>query len=101
MATLQGHYGRVLRLDGAGARSEKDAAQVLGLRGSTFPARKALDVSRSLGPVGIRRVIALLAEADLALKGAQAWPGELVMEVEILQSARRAKHPLGGRRSSR
>ena len=27
--------------------------------------------------------------------------GELVMEVEILQSARRAKHPLGGRRSSR
>ena len=27
--------------------------------------------------------------------------GELVMEVEILQSARRAKLPLGGRRSSR
>jgi hypothetical protein len=27
--------------------------------------------------------------------------GELVMEVEILQSARRAKHPLGARRSSR
>ncbi len=27
--------------------------------------------------------------------------GELVMEVEILQSARRAKHPLAGRRSSR
>lgn len=27
--------------------------------------------------------------------------GELVMEVEILQSARRAKHPLVGRRSSR
>lgn len=27
--------------------------------------------------------------------------GELVMEVEILQKERRAKHPLGGRRSSR
>jgi transposase len=27
--------------------------------------------------------------------------GELVMEVEILQSVRRAKHTLGGRRSSR
>lgn len=27
--------------------------------------------------------------------------GELVMDVEILQSVRRAKHPLGGRRSSR
>ncbi|WP_296406623.1 hypothetical protein [Zoogloea sp.] len=27
--------------------------------------------------------------------------GELVMEVEILQKERRAKHPLAGRRSSR
>ena len=33
MATLQGHYARVLRLDGAGARSEKEAAEVLGLGG--------------------------------------------------------------------
>lgn len=87
MATLQGHYGRVLRLDGAGARSEKEAAQVLGLRGSTFPARKALDVSRTLGASGIRRVMGLLAEADLALKGAQAWPGELVMEVLVARLA--------------
>ncbi len=87
MATLQGHYARVLRLDGAGARSEKEAAQVLGLRGSTFPARKALDVSRTLGSRGIARVIGLLAEADLALKGAQAWPGELVMEVLVARLA--------------
>lgn len=87
MATLQGHYGRVLRLDGAGARSEKEAAQVLGLRGSTFPARKALDVSRSLGSAGIRRVMGLLADADLALKGAQAWPGELVLEVLVARLA--------------
>jgi DNA polymerase-3 subunit delta len=87
MATLQGHYGRVLRLDGAGARSEKEAAEVLGLRGSTFPARKALDVSRTLGSAGVRRVIGLLAEADLALKGAQAWPGELVLEVLVARLA--------------
>ncbi|QYG93714.1 hypothetical protein HC251_15635 [Iamia sp. SCSIO 61187] len=91
MATLQGHYARVLRLDGAGARSEKEAAQVLGLRGSTFPARKALDVSRTLGSPGIRRVIGLLAEADLALKGAQAWPGELVLEVLVARLAATAR----------
>ncbi|HEU5151868.1 MAG TPA: DNA polymerase III subunit delta [Iamia sp.] len=87
MATLQGHYGRVLRLDGSGARSEKEAAEILGLRGSTFPARKALDVSRTLGSSGVRRVIGLLAEADLALKGAQAWPGELVLEVLVARLA--------------
>jgi DNA polymerase III subunit delta len=87
MATLQGHYGRVLRLDGSGARSEKEAAEVLGIRGSTFPARKALDVSRTLGSAGVRRVIGLLAEADLALKGAQAWPGELVLEVLVARLA--------------
>lgn len=91
MATLQGHYARVLRLDGAGARSEKEAAQVLGMRGSTFPARKALDVSRTLGSPGIRRVIGLLAEADLALKGAQAWPGELVLEVLVARLAATAR----------
>lgn len=87
MATLHGHYGRVLRLDGAGARSEKDAAEILGLRGSTFPAKKALNVSRRLGSSGIRRVMGLLAEADLALRGAQAWPGELVMEVLVARLA--------------
>lgn len=91
MATLQGHYARVLRLDGAGARSEREAAQVLGMRGSTFPARKALEVSRTLGSPGIRRVIGLLAEADLALKGAQAWPGELVLEVLVARLAATAR----------
>lgn len=87
MATLQTHYARVLRLDGAGARSEKEAAEVLGLRGSTFPARKALDVSKGLGAAGTKRVMSLLAEADLALKGAQAWPGELVLEVLVARLA--------------
>ena len=55
----------------------------------------------------------LLAGIDAALKERENDPleqqldeakrriGELVMEVEILQSARRAKRPLVGRRSSR
>jgi DNA polymerase-3 subunit delta len=88
MATLHSHYARMLRLDGAGARSEKEAAEVLGLRGSTFPAKKALNGARALGSPGVRRAITLLAESDLALRGAQAWSNELVMEVLVARLAR-------------
>lgn len=88
MANLQGHYLRMLRLDGAGARGEKDAAAVLGLKGSTFPAKKALDQGRKLGGTGVRRAVELLAEADVDLRGASAWPGELVMEVLVARLAR-------------
>lgn len=91
MATLHGHYSRMLRLDGAGARSEKEAAEVLGLRGSTFPAKKALAQTRALGPDGIRRAIGLLAESDLALRGGRAWPDDLVLEVLVARLARRPR----------
>lgn len=88
MATLHGHYGRMLRLDGADARNETDAAAILGMRGSTFPAKKALNQSRALGSAGVRRAIRWLARADLDLRGAQAWPDELVMEVLVARLAR-------------
>jgi DNA polymerase-3 subunit delta len=94
MATLQGHYLRVARLDGAGVSNERDAAAVLGIKGSTFPARKALNVAKALGPKGSRRAVALLAEADLTLRGGgTAWPGELVIEVLVARLSR-----LGGSR---
>jgi DNA polymerase-3 subunit delta len=88
MASLQTHYLRMARLDGADARGEKDAAVVLGLKGSTFPAKKALTVSRRLGPAKVRRAVELLAEADLDLRGGKAWPDELVMEVLVARLAR-------------
>lgn len=88
MATLQSHYVRMLRLDGSGVRGEKEAAQLLGLKGSTFPAKKALAQSRKLGGAGVRRAVELLAAADLDLRGARAWPGELVMEVLVARLAR-------------
>jgi DNA polymerase-3 subunit delta len=77
----------MLRLDGAGARNDAEAAQLLGLKGSTFPAKKALTQARKLGSQRIRRAIALLAEADLDLRGAKAWPDELVMEVLVARLA--------------
>ena len=83
MATLHRHYGQMLRLDGSGARDEKQAAQVLGLKGSAFPAKKALTSARRLGSPKIRRAVGLLAEADLDLRGQKNWSEELVMEVLI------------------
>ncbi len=88
LATLHGHYQRILRLDGAGATDEKAAAAVLGMSGSTFPARKALNVSRRLGRARTRQALGLLAAADLDLRGATALPPASVMTVLVARLAR-------------
>ncbi len=91
MATLHGHYARMLQLDGAAVGGERDAAQLLGLRGSTYPARKAMQQARRLGHDRIVDAISLLAAADLDLRGAKAWPEELVLEVLVARLARLAR----------
>lgn len=88
MVTLHTHVERMLRLHGAGAANEQQAAAILGLKGSTFPARKALTRAKALGPAKIGRAIELLAEADLGLRGNQGWPPEQVMEVLVARLAR-------------
>jgi DNA polymerase-3 subunit delta len=90
MASLYGHYGRMLRLEGSGAATEAQAAEVLGMKGSTFPARKALTQTRALGPEKVHEFIELLAVADLDLRGAKAWPSELVVEVLVARLASRS-----------
>lgn len=88
MATLHGQYGKMLMLDGARVSGEKDAAQMLGMKGSTFPARKALNQARKLGHDRIARAMDLLATADLDLRGGKAWPESLVMEVLVARLTR-------------
>jgi DNA polymerase-3 subunit delta len=91
MSSLHGHYTRMLTLDGIDVRGEKEAAAVLGMRGSTFPARKALDQARRLGHDKLAQAIALLARADRDLRGERAYPREvaddLVMELLIARLA--------------
>jgi len=82
MSTLHAHYVKMLRLDGANARDEASAAAAMGIRPG-FPARKALDQYRRLGTGGVTRAIALMAQADLDLRGAKDWPESLVMEVLV------------------
>lgn len=89
MAILRNHFDRMLHLDGSGARDEAAAAGILreaGLLrkgGSTFPARQALTASRRLGSDGIKRAIALLATADLDLRGATALDPEATLEILV------------------
>ena len=90
MATLHNHYARMLTLDGAPVAGEKDAAALLGLKGSTFPARKALAQARRLGHERVVRAMDLLAQADLDLRGGKAWPDDLVLEVLVARLARLA-----------
>ncbi len=87
LAALHGRYQRMLRLDGAGAADEHQAAAMLGMKGSTFPARKILGQTRKLGSEKVARAIRLLADADLALRGTVDWPGELVLEVLVARLA--------------
>ncbi len=91
MSSLQGHYGRMLALDGADVRDQNDAAALLGMRGSTFPAKKALDQTRRLGHTGVVQAMTLLAQADRDLRGERAYPreiaDELVMELLVARLA--------------
>ena len=91
MASLHSHYTRMLALDGVDVRGEKDAAAVLGLRGSTFPARKAMEQARRLGHDKLTQAVQLLARADRDLRGERAYPREiaddLVMELLVSRLA--------------
>lgn len=93
MATLQAHYGRMLALDGSDVTGEKQAAERLGIppNKSSYQAKKALDVGRRLGSARVHEFIGLLAKADLDLRGAKAWPGDLVMDVLVARLASRSR----------
>ncbi|MDH3292902.1 MAG: hypothetical protein OER95_01115, partial [Acidimicrobiia bacterium] len=87
LATLHNHYQRALQLDGAPVFDDRSAADHLGLTGSTFPARKALTLSRRLGPQRLQRAIELLARTDLDLRGATALDERTVMTVLVARLA--------------
>ncbi|MCP3990009.1 MAG: hypothetical protein GY724_13115 [Actinomycetia bacterium] len=88
LATLHNHYQRALALDGAPVGEERSAAAHLGLTGSTFPARKALTLTRRLGSERLAGIIALLARADLDVRGASAVPDGATLEVLVARLAR-------------
>jgi len=88
LASLTNHYARMASLDGAPVSGEKDAAAFLGVKGSTYPVKKAMQQARKMGPGNVKRAWGLLAEADLDLRGGTAADSEQVLEVLIARLAR-------------
>lgn len=85
LALLHTHYERLLRLDGSGIGDEREAAKTLGI--SSFPAKKVLMTARRLGAVKISRLLRLVADADLDLRGRTAWSQGLIAEVLVARLA--------------
>jgi len=90
MAILYRHFERMLMLDGAGVRDEKAAATMLGMKGSTYPAKKALTQTRRLGSEPIAKAILLLSSADLDLKGESGLASSTIVEVLVARLAQLA-----------
>ena len=87
LATLHNHYQRALKLDGAPVLDERSAAEYLGMTGSTFPAKKALSLTKRLGSQRLARAVSLLAQSDLDLRGATGLDGNTVMAVLVARLA--------------
>lgn len=98
LATLQRHYGAMLRLDGANTSDEAGAAALTKL--PPYPAKKALAQARRLGHDRIARAVHLLAAADLDLRGKVALPATTVMEILVARLAQLARLPGSARRGA-
>jgi len=101
---LQRHYLRMARLEGSDARSDEEAATLLGI--NKYPAGKAVRVSERLGAERISTAVHWITQADLNLKGGVSYGGKdldtdldvtdlTVVEVLV---ARLAKMTQGARR---
>jgi DNA polymerase-3 subunit delta len=97
LSILHRHYQAMLRLDGSGVTSGEQAATLLGMR-SAFPAKKALEQGRRLGPARLGRAVMLLADADLDVRGRSALPDTTVLEVLVGRLSRLAGREAGAGR---
>ena len=88
MAGLHNHYEKMLRLDGMDISNERDAASLLGIKGSAFPAKKALNQLSRIGTSNLKQSIRLLADADLDVRGRSGLDNETIMEVLVARLAR-------------
>lgn len=79
LISLQNHVERLFRLSEAGVRSEREAAEFLGLKGSTYPAKKALSTLPRWRD--LHDAMRLVGDAAEDLRGGSTWPPELVLEV--------------------
>jgi DNA polymerase III subunit delta len=95
MASLVFHYQRLLRLDDPSITTKEQAAAVLGMK-SANGARFPLEAARRLGTDGLREALALLAQAELDLRGQSGLDERTAIDVLVARLA-----ALSRRRSAR
>jgi DNA polymerase-3 subunit delta len=102
-AILRGYVQTRLRIDSPSIGTEQQAAQAMGLAPgrSTYPAKKALAAAARWGPAGVASAVSLVADAEVDMKGASAWPAEAVLEVLVSRLCRLAGRPGAGRGGGR
>ena len=97
LAILHRHVQSLLRVDSPSIQTEGDAAAAMGIGPgrSTYPAKKALGTARRWGSASVAEAVGLVADAELDLKGASAWPPEAVLEVLVARLCRLARAAAG------
>jgi len=97
LAILHRHVQSLLRVDSPAIRTEAQAAEAMGIpRGrSTYPAKKAVTAAQRWGSAGIAEGVGRVADAELALKGASAWPPDTVLEILVARLCRLARARAG------
>jgi DNA polymerase-3 subunit delta len=90
LAILHRHVQSLLRVDDPVIQTESQAAAAMGItKGrSTYPARKALASARRWGSARIGQAIALIADAELDLKGASGCPEDVILDVLVARLCR-------------
>jgi len=86
MASLVFHYQRLLRLDDPTITTKEQAAEVLGMK-SAGGARFPLEAARRLGSDGLREAVALLAQAELDLRGQSGLDERTAIDVLVARLA--------------
>lgn len=86
LGLLANRYAQMMKVDGRGIRSEKEAAEVLG--GHPFAAKKILEQQMRLGSANLARAVRLIADADVDVRGGKDWDEKLVLEVLVARLSR-------------
>jgi DNA polymerase-3 subunit delta len=87
MALLHTHFSKLMRLDGPELHSANDVLTLIGGK-SEFQGKKYLSQYRRIGSAGISQAIALLARADVDLRGGKDLGEELTMEILVARLCR-------------
>lgn len=93
LSILHRHVSSLMKVDNPSIRTEAQAAEAMGIaKGrSTFPAKKALRSAQQWGSANIAEAVGLIADAEVDLKGARAWPEAAVLEVLVARLCRLAR----------